>query len=121
MTPASEFSALDLIPNIIAGGSFVGAVTFIFVYSTWSNWRATAPGKALMYWVVSFAGLILMNTIHLYTGRYPGIEFVRIIVYTILLLSVWRLVYTLVRIIRGGDPITLQTFLAPKKRDLPPE
>ncbi|PPF64529.1 hypothetical protein C5E11_03820 [Clavibacter michiganensis] len=115
MNSTAQFSALDLIPNIIAGLAFVGAVSFILIYATWSNWRATAPGKALMYWVISFSGLILMNTIHLYTGRYPGIEFVRIIVYTALTLSVWRLVATLIRITRGGIPITVSTFVTSKK------
>jgi hypothetical protein len=118
MNPHSQeqFSALDLIPNAIAAVSFVGAMTFVLVYATWSNWRATQPGKALMYWVISFSGLILMNTIHLYTGRYPGIEFVRITVYTALALSVWRLVLTLVRITRGGNPITVSTFVKPKEK-----
>lgn len=111
----AAFSALDLIPNLIAATAFVGAVVFIAVYATRSKWRATAPGKALMYWVISFAGLILMNTIHLYTGRYAGIEFVRIVVYTALTLSVWRLVFTLIRILRVGDRITVGTFVSPKK------
>ena len=111
----TQFSALDLVPNLIAAGAFLGAVTFIAVYATWSNWRATAPGRALMYWVVAFSALILMNTIHLYTGRYSGIEFVRIVVYSSLFWAVWRLVFTLVVILRGGNPITLQTFVSPKK------
>jgi hypothetical protein len=114
VTDVTTFSPLDIVPNIIAGLAFVGAVLFVVVYATWANWRATAPGRALMYWVAAFALLILMNTIHLATGRYPGIEFVRITVYGFLLATIWRLVLTLVRILRDGKPITLDTWLRKK-------
>lgn len=113
--PLSHFSHLDVIPNMLAGGAFLGAITFVFVYARYADWRATRPGKALMYWVIAFAALILMNTIHLATGRYPGIEFVRIVVYLSLGLAIWRLVWTLVMILRKGRPITLETFLVRKK------
>lgn len=109
------FSVLDAIPNLIALGVFIGAVAFVTIYAIWANWRLTSPGRALMYWVGAFAILVLMNTIHLWSGRYPGIEFVRITVYGLLFIAVWRLVWTLVRILRTpGDkphnPITIQTF-----------
>jgi len=113
--PLTQFSSLDIVPNILAAGAFLGAVTFVAVYARYSDWRATRPGKALMYWVVAFAALILMNTIHLATGRYPGIEFVRITVYFSLGLAIWRLVWTLVMILRKGRPINLDTFLTRKK------
>lgn len=107
---------LDWIPNTLAAFAFLGAVTFVVIYASFANWRLTAPGRALMYWVASFALLILMNTIHLATGRYTGIEFVRIIVYGFLATSVWRLVATLVHILRGQEPITLQTITDPMQR-----
>jgi hypothetical protein len=115
MNPTGQFSPLDIVPNILAAGAFLGAVTFVIVYARYSNWRATPPGKALMYWVAAFAVLILMNTIHLATGRYPGIEFVRIGVYFGLGLAIWRLLWVLIAILREGRPITLETFLIRKK------
>lgn len=105
------FSPLDVIPNLIAAGTFLGALAFVVIYATFANWRLTAPGRALMYWVGAFSLLVLMNTIHLATGRYPGIEFVRIVIYSLLFAAVWRLVYTLVRTLRDGQPITIQTFI----------
>lgn len=118
MTPVTQFSGLDLIPNLLAGGAFLGAITFVAVYARYANWRATRPGKALMYWVIAFAALILMNTVHLATGRYPGIEFVRIVVYFSLGLAIWRLVWTLIMILWEGRPITLETFLVKKEGSL---
>lgn len=110
-----QFDDLNAVPNIIAAGVFVGALTFVIIYGTQSKWRTFAPGRALMYWVASFALLVLMNTVHLAVGKYPGIEFVRIAVYGSLFLSVWRLVFALLHILRDGEPIDTQTFI--KKKD----
>jgi|GEM_PF-3058337 len=105
------FSPLDLVPNLLAAGTFLGAIAFVAIYATFANWRLTGPGRALMYWVGSFALLVLMNTIHLATGRYPGIEFVRIFIYGLLFFTIWQLVWTLIRTLRAGKPITIQTFI----------
>lgn len=110
----SAESPWDAIPNVIAGLVFVVSVAFIVIYSVWSNWRETAPGRALMYWVSAFATLILMNTIHLATGRYPGIVAVRILVYGFLLTSAVRLVWTLIDIQRNGRSIDLRALFRPK-------
>lgn len=115
------FSTLDAVPNVIAFGVVIGVITFVTVYATQANWRLTAPGRALMYWAIAFGVLVAMNTIHLWTGRYPGIEFVRIAVYSFLFFAVWRLVYTLVHILirDGNDPkqITVQTFFERKHKE----
>lgn len=107
-------SPLDVIVNVLAGGAFLGFLVFVIVYMTFSNWRATAPGRALMYAVGALDLVVLLNTVHLFTGRYPGIEFVRIPIYVLLLLASWRLVWTLVAILRVGQPITVRSFVAPK-------
>ena len=112
-----QFDDLNAIPNFIAAGVFIGALVFVIIYGTQSRWRTFAPGRALMYWVASFALLVLMNTIHLATGPYPGIEFVRIFVYGTLFLSVWRLVFALLHILRDGEPIDTDTFIKKKERD----
>lgn len=113
------FSGLDAIPNLIALGVFIGVVTFVVIYATRANWRLTAPGRALMYWAGAFGLLVLMNTIHLWTGRYAGIEFVRICVFTLLFFAVWRLVWALLRILRDDDPkqITIQTFFERRTKE----
>lgn len=111
-----QFHDLNAVPNLIAAGVFIGALVFVIIYGTQSKWRTTSPGRALMYWVASFALLVLMNTIHLATGKYPGIEFVRICVYSFLFYSVWRLVFALLRILRNGEPINTQTFIKKKEK-----
>lgn len=110
-------SPLDIIVNVIAAGAFLGFLVFVIVYMTFSNWRATAPGRALMYAVGALDLVVLMNTVHLFTGRYMGIEFVRIPVYLILLLSSWRLVWTLIEILHGGQAITVRSFVEPKHKE----
>lgn len=105
---------LDVFVNILAGTAFLGFLAFIVVYATYANWRATPAGRALMYAIGSLNLVVLMATVHLFTGPYPGVEFVRILVYGLLFLSAWRLTWTLVHILREGKPITLRTFYEPR-------
>lgn len=107
---------IDIIPNVIAGGADVGAIVFVIVYASYSNWRLTPPGRSLMYAMTSLAALLLMNTIHLAVAPYPGVQFVRIAVYSALAFSIWRLVLALVEILRGGNPITVETFVTHKEQ-----
>jgi hypothetical protein len=106
----------DAIPNVMAGLVFLVSGAFIVIYGTRSNWRETAPGQALMFWVASFATLIAMNTVHLATGRYPGITAVRILVYGFLLVSAIRLVWTLIDIQRNGRSIDVRALFRRKNQ-----
>jgi ABC-type sugar transport system permease subunit len=102
---------LDLIPNLIAGGACVAAILFVVIYASFSNWRKTGPGKSLMYAVLSLAAVLAMNTLHLAFAPYPGVEFVRMAVYTGLLLSIVRLIIALVAILRDTDDVDLNSFI----------
>ena len=113
----NHMGVLDLIVNAIAGGSFLGFLTFVIIYSK-RNWRSTAPGRALMLAVTGLCVTLLTNTVHLFTGRYPGIEFVRMPVYLFLFFAAWNLVYTVVHSIRQGDEIEPKRLFSRKeKRD----
>lgn len=110
----NHLTPLDWVVNAIAGGAFLGFLVFILIYVAFANWRSTAPGRALMYAIGSLNVMVLMATVHLFTGRYPGIEFVRSTVYLLLLFSAWRLVWVLVKILLQGQPITVETFVQRK-------
>lgn len=110
----NHMSPLDLFVNIIAACAFLGFLTFVIIYST-RDWRATDPGRSLMYAIGSLNLVVLLNTVHLFTGRYPGIEFVRIPVYSLLLFTAWRLVYSLVRTIRNNEEIDTRKIFTRKK------
>jgi hypothetical protein len=109
-------SPLDIVVNLLAAGAALGFLAFVVIYGAFSNWRATPPGRSVMYVLGSLDAITIMLTIHLFTGPYPGIEFVRIVVYGALLVSSWRLVTTLVQILRGGDAITVNTLVEPKQQ-----
>ncbi|MBF4578970.1 hypothetical protein [Frigoribacterium sp. VKM Ac-2530] len=108
---------LDVIPNAIAGAACVAAILFVVIYASFSNWRKTSPGRSLMYAVLSLAGVLAMNTLHLAFAPYPGVEFVRIAVYSGLLFSVIRLVLALVAILRDTEEVDLNSFIHHDKKD----
>jgi hypothetical protein len=104
-------------PNLIAGAAAVSAWVFVAVYATFSKWRATTPGRSLMGAMASLAALLTMNTIHLATGDYAAINYVRFVVYSALLLSIWRLIFALIGVLRAGLRPILHPFLARKNKE----
>jgi len=102
---------LDLIPNAIAGAACVAAILFVIIYASFSNWRKTSPGRSLMYAMGTLAAVLAMNTLHLAFAPYPGVEFVRIVVYTALLVSITRLVIALVAILKSTGDADLNSFV----------
>jgi len=107
---------LDIIVNSIAGIAFLGYLSFIIIYASFANWQATPAGRALMYAIGSLNLVVLLNTVHLFTGPYDGQVFVRMPVYTLLAFSAWHLVKTLVVTIVGGYPITVETFYQEREK-----
>lgn len=114
MQPVTGF---DVFVNCVAGFGFLGFLTFVIMYGVRSNWRATPAGRSLMYAIGSLNIITLMATVHLFTGRYPGIEFVRIVAYTVLAFSAWRLVWTLHNILRSGSPDPVEDEFYPVRKD----
>lgn len=109
-------SPLDVIVNIEAAGAALGFLVFVIIYASFSNWRATPPGRALMFAIASLDLVSVMVTVHLFTGPYPGIEFVRIVVYGCLLAAAWGLVRALVAILATGEVITVATLVEPRPK-----
>lgn len=105
----------DIVNNIIAAVAFLGFFVFIVVYAAFANWRATPAGRALMYAIGSLNLMVLMATVHLFTGPYNGQQWVRTAVYSVLLGAAWWLSRTLIVTIRRGHPITVETFYQKKE------
>lgn len=87
---------LNLIGDIeifIAGG---GAIVFAVSYATFFRWRKTAAGRALMYFVLSLVALFILNALGRWTGSdYPFREYIRFGTYSVLVFTIWRLVWVL--------------------------
>lgn len=87
---------LEVIADIeilIAG---LGAIVFAVSYGAFFAWRSTAAGKSLMYFVLCLVALFCLNA----AGRWLGPDYlardvIRIVVYTGLVITMWRLVVVL--------------------------
>jgi NhaP-type Na+/H+ or K+/H+ antiporter len=73
-----------------------GAITFAVSYWRFFNWRKTPAGRALLYFVWALIAVFLNNTAaRIFGAEYPYREWVRLIVYAIVALTIWRLVWVL--------------------------
>jgi hypothetical protein len=84
--------------DVIMTISMIGAVFFAISYAAFFNWRKTAAGKSLMYFVIAlvlWAGLSTFT--RLIGGEYPGREWIRLAVYITIAAGIWRLAITLWR------------------------
>jgi ABC-type transport system involved in multi-copper enzyme maturation permease subunit len=62
-----------------------------------SPWRASAIGRALMTFAVTFFVYLTFVVSSFVVGDYPGREAIRIVVYLLVGYSLWRMLYTLRR------------------------
>lgn len=87
-----------MIGDLIMIAAAIGGVVFAVSYSVFFNWRKTAAGRALMYFVWSLIAVFTNNTLaRLWGIDYPGREWVRIAVYLCVAVTIWRLVFVLWR------------------------
>jgi chromate transport protein ChrA len=101
--------------DLIMIAAAVGAIVFAVSYSFFFNWRKTAAGRALMYFVWSLIVVFTNNTIARFAGTdYPFREWVRIVVYIGVAVTIWRLVWVLWRNWRSGE-IPLELESKPRK------
>lgn len=112
----TETSPADLILNLISDCEIflaaIGALTFAISYAVFFNWRKTAAGRALMYFVWSLIVLCLLNALGRWLGNdYWGRPFIRITIYTSIVFTIWHLVQVLWRNWRSGsnNPLDIQS------------
>jgi hypothetical protein len=100
---------LNLIGDIEIFVAGAGAIVFAFSYVTFFNWRRTPAGRALMYFVLSLVALFILNALGRWTGSdYPFREWIRFGTYTVLVFTIWHLVWVLWRGWRSGSERPLE-------------
>jgi len=87
---------LDTIPNLLNALSLVGLGVFGYTYATNARWTKYPTGRAMMWLIVSMGMILAMAFFHLLVdGDYPGVEFVRILLYGNMTASIWHFVRVL--------------------------
>lgn len=104
----------DIITNIaiLIGGT--GAIFFAVSYMTFFNWRKTEAGRSLMGFVSALVALFILGVISLIFGEYELKHDLRLLTYTAVAFSMWRLVWVLWRNWRGRTGSSIE----PKGDDL---
>lgn len=101
----------DLITTIAIYAGGAGAIFFAVSYMAFFNWRKTDAGKALMGFVTALVALFLLGASSAIVGDYEFKHDLRLLTYTAVAVSMWRLVWVLWRNWRRGDdrPLSLET------------
>lgn len=104
---------------IYVGGA--GAMFFAASYMVFFNWRKTEAGKALMGFVTALVALFLLGSIGAILGEYELKHDLRLLVYTAVAFTMWRLVWVLWRNWRRGDerPLSLEMREKPVTGEIP--
>lgn len=88
--------------GLLAGA--VGCVVFVLMYGIFLNWRKTAAGRAIFYFMVAVVGAIgLVVLSRLTGGDYVFRDVLRLVVYSGVCITAWRLVFTLIRAWADGE------------------
>lgn len=77
--------------------ALLGALLFAGSYALFFNWRKTRAGRALLYLILALDAWAVQSFLSRLNPDYPGREWVRLVVYTGILVTVWGLLITLWR------------------------
>lgn len=69
----------------------VGAIFFVVSYSMFFRWRKTSAGRSLMYFVLSLIVVFVNNIAARSFGDYPYREWVRLVIYATVAITIWRI------------------------------
>lgn len=91
--------------DVIMIAAAIGGIVFAVSYSVFFNWRKTPAGRSLMYFVWALIAVFVNNTAARILGAdYPLREWVRLLVYVAVAVTIWRLVFVLWRNWRSDKP-----------------
>lgn len=88
---------LYVIGDIVMLIAILGTMTFTVSYASFFAWRKTPAGRSLMYFVLALDVWAIQSFVSRLSPDYPGREYVRIAVYMMIAVTVWRLVASLWR------------------------
>lgn len=112
-----DINLLDVGGNVGSGAAALLTWLIVAIYGTFSNWRLTHAGRAFMALSIALGALLTKNTVHLFVGAYPGRWVVQIVFALGLCIALFWMLWTILRILIQGDPITSKTFIEKKAQD----
>lgn len=75
--------------------AILGALTFTISYAMFFNWRRTAAGRALMYFVGALDLWAIQSFVSRIDPTYSGREWARLFIYVAVTLAMWHMVRVL--------------------------
>lgn len=103
---------LFAIGDLIMLVAILGALTFTLSYGTFFAWRKTPAGRSLLYFVCALDAWAIQSFVARVNPDYWGREYLRILVYTLIAITVWRMVFSLWR--AWKSPFTIEIREKPK-------
>jgi hypothetical protein len=92
---------IDAVVDVLIYSCTIPAVAFPAVYARFP-WRTNPVGKSVMQLATSLALVLLLVVATTLLGNdYPGRDIVRLAVYSFLVVSLWRQLFTLLRVQRS--------------------
>lgn len=86
---------LNVVANVFAVLGFLPVMLFVLFYGVRSQWRATLVGRALMYQSAAFTLVLAVVMVGIWWPDMPGRALVRLICYGLLVITMWRMFFTL--------------------------
>lgn len=109
--------ALLIFGNVLTVVGGVGAITFTISYGTFFSWRKTEAGRSLFYVFGSIDLLFINNALGSLLGvDYPGRNLIRDTILSLVVFTVWRLVWVLWHNWRRGDLRPLNIEARPREK-----
>lgn len=90
--------------------AFVAAVVFVVSYASFFNWRLTAAGRSLMYFVIALLSVALLSFLGRWLGpEYWGREILRPVVWWAVAATATRLTWVLWTSSRQGHSLDIES------------
>lgn len=96
---------LDMIADLLLLGAGLGVLVFAVGYAVLFRWWETASGRTILAFVGTLGLILLLNiTIRAAGGDFPGRDYARVAVDTVVFVAAWGLVVLLARSWLRGAP-----------------
>lgn len=92
----------DLFLNVILLSAVIPLASFIFFYARFSPWTSTIEGKTIMFQKIGFLSYILFVLAVKFFGDFPGVDFVRFIIYGFIVTMFWTMFVNLIKAQRSS-------------------
>lgn len=91
----------DVLMRVLLVSGLVAALGFVVVYSR-ASWRLTPVGTSVMLLSGSLSVLVIFGTVNALLGDYPAREWVRLAVYALMNVALWRQLIVLIKVQKGS-------------------